>query len=266
MPPRKRLFTDVTCTSWMLNQQRDLHLILKGMRWAVGDPSEREFVCPMANNLLPQVLDEWMRRELPTTTVGIVSKLVVNSKRYWEGWYVPYVDFEPHDLARYIEVWEGVDQRAIGANFRRSTFSYSKWHEELSNIKIFDRPPQLPTQVLWFDTPAGLLWCPWDRTGNCAVDAYKKEMIWLRVKAMFPSLVNASPQEIVSGMLLPDSRSKAAWICVVKSGDCRTKPTALELRSMYEFNGPQLTLRQRELCRFLGVDGGAVTFENSGWG
>lgn len=265
MLQRSRLYTNVTCARWMLDQQRDLHLILKSMRRVAGNSFESEFVCPMANNLLPQVLDEWLQRELPSTPVGIVRKLVFHSKHYWESWFIPYVDFDPQGLARYIEVWEGVDQRGFGAKFRKMTLSYSKWRQELATFKIYDHPRQSTAAVLWFDTPAGLFWCPWDRPDDYADGEYRQEMIWLRMQELFPSLVNAPPQGIASGTLMPDIRNKAGWMCIVNFRGCSTQQTASELRSMYESNGPVLTSHQRKLCTFLGVDGALVNFANSGW-
>jgi hypothetical protein len=262
-----RPFTNDSCTSWMRDQQCDLHLILKSMRpAAVDNSSESEFICPMADNLLPQVLDEWLRTECPSTPMGILRRDVVDSKHYWQSWFIPYVQFDPAGLARYIEVWEGSEQRASQARFRRKTISYSSWRTELSSYKIYDSARLSPATALWFDTPIGLLWSPWDPRGDYVQEAYKKAMIWLRAQEIFPALAHAAPQDVVSGTLLPDDRNEGAWICLVRPNSRRTDSEAPELSSRYVGNESWQRLHQRKLCDFLGIGHARATFMNDGWG
>ena len=265
MRPLKRLYTSATCISWLLEQQRDLHLILKGMRPSSDGFGEPEFICSMASNLLPQVFDDWLRKELPTMQVGIVRKLVVHSKNYWESWFVPYVDFDLHGLAHYLAVWEGHGEWARKAGFRRMTLDYSAWRAELSSYRIHDHPRQFPATVMWFDTPLGLFWSPWDRSDNASLEEYNKNMIWTRLRELFPDIVHTTPQDVFAGILLPLDHDKDAWLCVVSVNERFSRPVASQLGMRYDGKRLALTTHQRALCNFLGVDSDLVTFTSNGY-
>lgn len=264
MTQLKRLFANVTAATWLHEHQRDLHLILKSMNR--DDPSEPRFVCSMDKNLLPTVLGEWLQCELPNTPVGIVCKDVRNSKHYWESWFVPYLDFSPHGLERYVAVWEGADQRGRNAGFRRKTIKYSEWRAELSRLEVYAHARPCPATVIWFNTPIGLLWSPWNRFDDYAVAAYQKQMIWLRTQELFPALAHVQPGEMVRGTCMPDAWRAGAWFCSVSFPHDLSYKETLPLKAKYCGDGALLTADQRVLRDFLGVGDAPIWFEDRGWG
>jgi hypothetical protein len=116
---------------WLRDHKRDLHLTKKDTRSRTDGAFEYEYVSPATENKLPVALDEWLRRKMPETPIGIVWPHVRNEP-IEGGWLAPYVDFYSEGLARYIAEWENIDQRACATGFRRETFEYAKWRTKLS--------------------------------------------------------------------------------------------------------------------------------------
>lgn len=247
---------------WLSDHQRDLHLIARDTHMTADD--DCEYVCALAANKLPVILDEWLRRELPGTPVGIVKPHIISDPR-WFDWFVPYVDFSPEGLARYRAEWEGIDQRALMAGFRLETFEYAPWRSKWLRCCVRNTPLTSPTALWWCDTPIGLLWCPLDFKHDFpdGFSSSDQQNLWLRAQEQYPQIINLNLDDVVVGILRRNYVKEDGWFIQVKI------PFSLEkdLRESYIGQGsrepipPQSrTARQQEICTFLGVGQQPVKF------
>lgn len=240
---------------WLRDHQRDLHLIIRDTRMTTDD--DCEYVCALAANKLPVILNEWLRRELPGTSVGIVQPRIISDPR-WFDWLVPYVDFSPEGLACYRAEWEGIDQQALMAGFRRETFEYAPWRSKWLRYTVRNTPLTSPTELWWCDTPIGLLWCPLD-FANEFPDGFSitdHRNLWLRAQEQYPQITNLNLEDVVAGILNPNYVKEEGWFIQVEM------PLVLEkdLRESYLGQGSRVpilpqarTARQQEICTFLGL-------------
>lgn len=247
---------------WLRDHQRDLHLIVRDTHMTSDD--DCEYVCALAANKLPLILDEWLRRELPETPVGIVWPHVISDPR-WFDWLVPYVDFSTEGLARYSAVWEGIDQRALMAGFRRETFEYAPWRAKWLRCSVHNTPLTSPIELWWCDTPIGLLWCPLDFENDFpeGFSSSDHQNLWLRAQEQYPQIENLSLEDVAVGILRPNYVRADGWFIQVEM------PFSLEkdLRESYLGQGSRVpflaearTAHQQEICTFLGVGQQPVKF------
>lgn len=247
---------------WLRDHQRDLHLIVRDTR--TPNDCDREYVCALAANKLPVILDEWLHHELAGTLVGIVKPHIISDPR-WFDWLVPYVDFSIEGLARYSAVWEGIDQRALMAGFRRETFEFTPWRTKWLRYNVHSTPLTSPAELWWCDTPIGLLWCPLDFENDFPEGFLNSDHqnLWLRAQEQYPQIANLKLEDVVVGILMPNYVKTDGWFIQVEI------PFSLK-KNLHEsylgqgYGGPLLpqarTVRQQEICTFLGLGQQPVKF------